>query len=119
MTIEAFIELIGYNEEWFTLEFIPLTFVEQQRVEYLEGEDTNIQHYKWGAYRYFLAEEDFSDEKRVLDFIQLIENDPNEHLYKGALNELLDAKIIDPHFLLQFKDARFMTQASVLKRLNV
>ncbi len=118
MKLDEFIETIGYNKEWFELGFLPLEFVEQQLGIYQSSDDKDVQHYKWAGYRYILSNENFNDTKRVDDFVSLIENDPNSHLYKGALNELIDAGIVDRSYLLKFKNARFLKEKSVLDRLG-
>lgn len=88
MTTEEFIAIIDYNQEWFSFNFIPDEFIQLQMNEWESSGDHNIEHYKWGAYQYILSTEDFSKIDRLNQFIQLIENDPNEHLYKGALSIL-------------------------------
>ncbi|HAA16777.1 MAG TPA: hypothetical protein DCE41_35725 [Cytophagales bacterium] len=92
--LQDFIDTVGYTEVWFALDFLPLSFVERQREEFKTGEDTHVEHYKWAGYSYVLEHEDFSDLKRLRQFMQLIQEDPNEHLPKGALAGLIRAGLL-------------------------
>ena len=118
MTKAAFISTIQSNKEWFTLQFLPDSFLEHQIELYQQGDDLDIEHYKWAAYHFILANEDLSDINRLKEFIQVIENDPNEHLYKGAVTILINDGILTKELLPLLKSTRIESNVKLMQRLN-
>ncbi|MDW3194466.1 MAG: hypothetical protein R8G66_18965 [Cytophagales bacterium] len=117
MTPDEFVEIIQYNEEWFLLGFLPQGVIQQQMEEWSISNDRNIEHYKWGAYRYILDNEDFKNKDRLLAFVQLMESDPNEHLYKGAIHSLIEIHGVYPKTLAEFGGERISNNPVILKML--
>lgn len=117
MTRDEFVDLIQYNEEWFSLGFLSEDIIMLQMQEWSTSSDHNIEHYKWGAYRYILDNEDFKNEERLLAFVQLMESDPNEHLYKGAIKSLIDFHDVSPKTLADLGGERISNNPAILKML--
>ncbi len=107
-----------YNQEWFIYKFISDEMFQQQIETYKLGKDTDIEHYKWAAYKYILAEEDFSNKNRLKQFLELVENDPNEHLFKGAISKLIISEVINKDSILLFPQSRIWSVQSILKKLK-
>lgn len=118
MRSKEFIEKIEYNKEWFDYEFLPDSFIELQIKTWLESEDHNIEHYKWAGYRHIMENEDLSDFNRLKEFVTLINNDPNEHLYKGAIADLIRGKIIDDKVFNRLGQTRFSDDPKMLNKLT-
>ena len=112
-----FIKIIGYNEEWFSLKFLPTKFVDNQIKDFINIESSDIEQYKWAGYRYVLDNEDFSKLERLKEFMLLIENDPNEHLYKGAVSELINKKIITADKLQKLGIVRFSSDKKIMDKI--
>ena len=47
--------ILGYTEDWFSLGVINAPLLEQQRIDWDSGGDTNPEHYRYSAFRSFLA----------------------------------------------------------------
>jgi hypothetical protein len=111
----------GYSQEWIDLEFIDIAFVREQAARFERGPDRDIEHYKWAAYRRVLENSDFSNRERWREFVRLIEADPNEHLYRVALAELLDSDRVPTNWLLEYEtqSARFLSVPSVRRKIEV
>ena len=118
MTREEFISIINYNPEWFTFNFLPKTFLDEQIKLYLKGDDLDIEHYKWAAYSYILAHEDFGNIDRLKEFMQVINHDPNEHLYKGAVSALISNRILIKEILPSLGYVRFENNAKIMAKLG-
>lgn len=118
--IESWKVTFGYTAEWFELKFIDDAFVREQAVRFEQGADRDVSHYKWAAYRHVLASTDFSDRARWREFVRVIEADPDEHLFRGALAELLDSARVPPEWLTEYEGsgARFIDIPSVRRRLR-
>jgi hypothetical protein len=112
--------VFGYTQEWTDLEFIDIAFVREQAAQFERGPDRDIEHYKWAAYRRILDNTDFSNQERWREFVRLIEADPNENLYRGALAELLDSDRVPPDWLLEYetRSARFLSVPSVRRTIE-
>lgn len=50
-----FARMLGFTSEWFALGVVDSTILTRQRVEWDKGEDDNTEHYRYGAFREFLA----------------------------------------------------------------
>ncbi len=87
--------LFQYNSEWFEFNFINQEFLETQLKIFTESENKDIEHYKWSAYIKVVKEENFKLKERKIEFLKLIEHDPNEHLWKGAIAILIEMKKFD------------------------
>lgn len=85
--------------------------------EWLASEDRNIEHYKWGAYKYILSKEDFSNDERLLAFVTLMESDSNAHLYKGAISLLVEIYDVSPRLLAELGGKRISNNPFILDRL--
>ena len=48
-------KVLGYTEDWFLLGVIDDLLLEQQRIEWETGLDTNPEHYRYSSFRRFLA----------------------------------------------------------------
>lgn len=95
---------IGYDHEWEY--FVPQEFFQQQleiyQQEKRDGAVINKEHYKWAAYRYILEHHDLSSIENWSSFVDLIHADPDEHLFKGVVSELINSgKINVNHFSLK------------------
>jgi hypothetical protein len=99
--IEYWMDVFAYTPEWIDYGFIDIDFVKQQATQYIDGEDRDVEHYKWAAYRHVLANTDFSSHQRWREFLRVTEADPNEHLFRGALAELLDSDRVPPEWFLE------------------
>ena len=110
----------GYSAEWTEFGFIDVAFVQEQARTFELGSDHELEHYKWAGYRRLLATTDFSAKSRWREFVQLIEADPNEHLFRGAVGELLDMNRIPPDWLTEYEGsgARFLTIPSIRRKLD-
>ena len=105
----------GYTSHWFIYGFMDDSFLSKQIAKYQRGEDDDISHYKWAAYQHVLTTIDLTDRARIREFILLMEADPDEHLYKGAITHLVNQGVPLAWFL-EFEGARFLKQRSVCKR---
>ena len=112
-------EVFAYPSEWFEQDFIDSKFVEEQARAYEAGHDKNIEHFKWAAYRRALSSTDFADQEAFRRFVACLEADPNEHLYKGAVREVLDRKLVPPEWFLEFRESRLMADPKVSERIAV
>lgn len=117
MTKEEFIEKIEYNQEWLEYGFLPISFIEEQIDTWLTSGDRDIEHYKWAGYQYIFTHENFSDKKRLEEFFVLIENDPNDHLYKGAVTRLIQDHIVDLQIFRGLGKTRFSDDQKIWKKL--
>ena len=106
-----------YPNEWLDQGFIDEAFVEAQARSYDAGNDHDIEHFKWAAYRRALAATDFSDREAFRRFVACLEADPNEHLYKGAVREVLDRQLVPPEWFLEFRGSRLMTEPKLSKHI--
>ena len=102
MTLEAFKGEIGYTVAWDL--FVPESFFLTQLAEYLAcqaaGELIHKEHYRWASYRYILGHHDVAAPEHWDRFVDLIEADPDPHLFKGAISALLEARVLRrEHFL--------------------
>lgn len=118
MKIQTWIERCEYNNEWFEFDFIDEAFLKSQIKTYEETGDNDIEHYKWAAYVKILNEVDFTKKTKLKQFFQLIENDPNEHLFRGAVRELIWAGKISTRTQKDFPDSRAWKIKSILKYLK-
>ena len=80
----------GYTDEWFRYEFIDCSFVSEQAKDLANSPGHDIEEFKWTAYLQILSRESFDTTKRKKEFLDVIDNDPNEHLWKGAITKLLE-----------------------------
>jgi hypothetical protein len=117
-TVDDWCRLLQYPDEWIALGFVDESFVLAQAAEYERSGDRDIEHYKWAAYRRQLASIDPSDRSAVERFIVAMEADPNPHLFKGAIAELI-ATGVPRQWFLSHPDARFLTSNTVRARLGV
>lgn len=79
----------------------------------------DIAHYKWAAYKEVLANEEFTDLNRLKQFMKLINNDPDEHLYKGAVSELIFRKLLTEDILLEVGPVRFANDKKIMDKLSL
>jgi len=117
MNLNQFKQFIGYNKEWFDLDFLPLEFVIEQLQAFSACGDKDTENLKWDAYRYIMDHEDFNSNQRVDDFVKLIENDSNEYLFEDVLIELVNNGKIEASYLLKYEHVRFMKRPSIVKCL--
>jgi hypothetical protein len=117
--IEHWMDVFGYTPEWLDCGFIDIAFVRRQAAQYREGEDRDVEHYKWAAYRHILGSADFSSRHRWREFLRVIEADPNEHLFRGAIAELLDTDRVPPEWLLEQDEhaARLLDIPSIRRKV--
>jgi hypothetical protein len=101
--------VFAYPSEWFEQGFIDPTLVEAQAQTYDATDDKDVEHFKWAAYRHALHATDFTDREAFRRFVACLEADPNEHLYKGAVREVLERKLVPPEWFLEFRGTRLMT----------
>ena len=111
------IELFEYNKEWFDFKFIDYKFVMNQLERYESCDDKCIEHYKWGAYLYVLEHETFKESKRKKEFLQLIENDPNEYLGRGAVSNLIRKGNFDMSWKELFPESQIFKWKLLEKKL--
>ena len=111
-------EKFQYNKEWFSYKFITDEMFQQQIETYKSGIDKDLEHYKWNAYRNALSQEDFTNQNRLKQFLELIENDPNEHLFKGAISELILSGIINKNSIVLFPESRIWKVKSILNKIE-
>jgi hypothetical protein len=119
MNISEFIEKIGYNQEWLDFGFLSQDFIARQLSDYIKSNDMDIAHYKWAAYKEVLANEEFTDLNRLKQFMKLINNDPDEHLYKGAVSELIFRKLLTEDILLEVGPVRFANDKKIMDKLSL
>ena len=118
LDLELFIKKVGYQNEWFDLSFIDLQIVKDQLKDYLTNPNEDFEPYKWSSYSYIVKNEDFKNPKRLDQFIQLIDSDPNPHIYKGAITILLSKKQVDPKQLLSYKNSRILKEKALLEKIK-
>lgn len=91
---DDFIKAVGYNQEWFEFGFLTEDFLAMQKAVYETGENLDPKHFKWTAYGFVLRNEKFEDPDRLRQFVEVMKNDPDEHLYIRAVVNLIRKKII-------------------------
>ena len=109
MTISEFRAAVGYSEEWD--QFLDSRFYQQQLSHYLTSGPQDYEHYKWAGYLYITEQFDFTQQAVWQKLVALIENDINEHLFKGAISALIEKEVLTRDMLagcgsdkiLQFK----------------
>ena len=111
-------EKFQYNQEWFAYKFISDEMFQRQIETYKSSVDKNLEHYKWAAYKNALSQEDFTVQNRLAEFLELIENDPNEHLFKGAVSQLILSGIINKDTMSLFPKSRIWKVKSILNKFD-
>ncbi len=119
MEYNEFINIIGYNKEWFEYNFLPKSFIEKQVNLWEDGTVKNVEHYKWAGYRFIIENEDLTKIERLNQLIDVVENDPNEHLYKGLISDLIRDKIITKKIFLGLGKKRFSEDKTILNKLGI
>ena len=109
--------LFAYPDEWFDRGFIDASFVEAQAADYESGDERDVEHFKWAVYRRALHTTDFADRAAFRGFVACMEADPNEHLYKGAVREILDRKLVPVEWFLEYSGSRLMAQAKLAEQI--
>jgi hypothetical protein len=117
-SLEYWKNLFGYTGHWFVFGFLDDEFVRQQADTWRSAEDRDVSHYKWAAYRKVLSHFDFSDREVFRAFVRVMEADPDEHLYKGAVADLLDHHGVPAHWFEEFQDSRILAQPTIQARLQ-
>ena len=119
MTCDEWCEKVGYTTHWLDFGWIDEEFLKRQIQEHLRSQDENFEHYKWAAYRHVLTSQDFSKEQVLDRFVEVMESDPNEHLFVGALSELIFKGFINEDFVAKHKNSRVLKPKSIRKKLGL
>ena len=113
MQLKDFKSAMGYNQQWDV--FLDSSFYKQQLSAYVAAGSQDAEHYKWAAYLHILELHDITQKVVWEKFVALIDNDHNEHLFKGAISALLEQGKITREMLEGCRSAKI----SQLKKVQV
>lgn len=116
MTIEDLKSTVGYSEDW--SQFLDESFFKAQLNTFLSSSDEDVDHYKWAAYKEILENHDLSKEREWKGFVQLINNDSNDHLFKGAISELIESGKLSKTSLRKCKSTKILSFKKVQDFIN-
>ena len=111
-------DLFGYTDEWFHYGFIDCTFVNEQAKAFSDSTNDDTEIFKWAAYLDILAREALTTDKRRKEFLELIDSDPNEHLWKGAITKLIEERRFDESWKKAKPDSRVFEWQLLEKKLK-
>lgn len=75
--IDEFATMIGFTPPWFRLGVVNESLIARQRAEWGKGEDTNPEHYRYRAFREFLASQQQLTPDLAKALFDLGANDPD------------------------------------------
>lgn len=113
MSIENFKEYVGYGRCWDL--FLDSGFYRRQYDEYIKRGDQDKEHYKWSAYSYIIENYDLTDSPTWRKFVNVVNHDDNEHLYKGAISRLLENGILTVSALKSCDSTRIKSFKKVIE----
>ncbi len=111
-------DLFEYTDEWFRYGFIDCTFVNEQAKTFADSTNDDTEEFKWSAYLHILARERFTTNQRRTEFLELIDSDPNDHLWKGAIAKLIEERIFDESWESLKPDSRVFEWPLLEKKLK-
>lgn len=88
--------------------FIDAAFLAAQLADYASGRDRDIEHYKWAAYLHSLDLLPRDDRAAFHRWMTCVDADPNPHLFKGAVRELLRRKLAPADWFEEFGESRVL-----------
>jgi hypothetical protein len=82
------LENLKYSDKWLEFEFISLTEIQNQNIEFDKGEDKNPEHYRYKSFlRWIESKNEFTDIE-IEQFVQLVELDEDQLMASAALMDL-------------------------------
>ena len=76
MTKEEFVKLMNYPKEWLEWDMLPDEVLENQLSEYEPGHENSSEHYRNGAFQFWLRGE--ANEEQLIKLVKLSKLDPDE-----------------------------------------
>lgn len=80
---------LHYPEAWRISGFVDTAFVRLQREEFEQGDDRNLEHYRWRAFCRVLAERDGLSDDDITRFVDLALADEDQVMATSALIRLV------------------------------
>ena len=90
------LRLLGYVPQWVAYGFLSPDDLAQQCETYLQSSDSNTEHYRYAAFRRYLADRQALSATELSNYIELAHLDPNQTMAGAALAELLRWRGLSP-----------------------
>jgi len=83
------LKALQYSPQWLEWGFIDVSFLEEQYQEFGLEKDSGSEHYRYGAFRRWLQNNEKYSDTEIKQFLELVECDPDEGMATSAAIDLL------------------------------
>jgi hypothetical protein len=97
--INEFATMLGFTPAWFALGVVDHTLLARQRAEWDKGEDENTEHYRYRAFREFLASQDQLTPELATALFELGANDPDPAMGGSIMADIVRLPKCPPNVL--------------------
>lgn len=94
---------LSYHPNWIKYGFLTEVEIENQFVEFSNGEDTNSEHYRFGTFRKFIEGNNKFSDQQVVQYLELVQIDPDQTMAGASLAELIQSGKLNPNQYLIIK----------------
>lgn len=91
-TLEIVMKELEYSRKWLEYELIDEEYICKEYESYLESEDKNTEHYRYGSFKKLLKREDFFTDEKIKYYIELAVAD--NFLSTSAIVDLIRCKYL-------------------------
>lgn len=99
MKLEEKLKKLGYSPEWIEFGILTQDVLDKQIDDHLETGHQSTEHYRYGAFRFWLSQQNDFDQRQIESYLHLAKCDPDQMMAGSAIIDLLrDSRLSDDDF---------------------